>query len=126
VWERPSNVEGRRSFSDQLVTPEKLTGSPNIREGVLEALKTCYDPEIPYNIVDLGLIYDLQISDEGYVFVKMTVTTPACPVGPWLEDQVREAVLSVPGVKDVVVQIVFDPPWTPDKMSEQARRDLGI
>jgi FeS assembly SUF system protein len=126
VRERPDNVEGRRSFSDPLVTPEKLTGSPNIREGVLEALKTCYDPEIPYNIVDLGLIYDLQISDEGYVFVKMTVTTPACPVGPWLEDQVREAVLSVPGVKDVVVQIVFDPPWTPDKMSEQARRDLGI
>jgi FeS assembly SUF system protein len=98
----------------------------NMRELVLEALKTCYDPEIPYNIVDLGLIYDLQISDEGYVFIRMTVTTPACPVGPYLEDQVREAVLGVPGVRDVAVQIVFDPPWTIERMSEQARRDLGI
>lgn len=96
------------------------------KEDVLEALKSCYDPEIPYNIVDLGLIYDLKISGEGYVFVKMTVTTPACPVGPWLEEQVREAVLAVPGVKDVVVQIVFDPPWTPERMSPQARRDLGL
>ncbi|MEM0321355.1 MAG: iron-sulfur cluster assembly protein, partial [Thermoprotei archaeon] len=110
---------------DRLVSPEELSKQGDIRQGVLEALRECYDPEIPYNIVDLGLIYDLQISDEGYVFVKMTVTTPACPVGPWLEDQVREAVLNVPGVRDVVVQIVFDPPWTPDKMSEQARRDLG-
>lgn len=106
--------------------PGKPADLSAVRQGVLEALKTCYDPEIPYNIVDLGLIYDLRVGDDGVVSVKMTVTTPACPVGPWLEDQVREAVLNVPGVADVVVEIVFDPPWTPDKMSEQARRDLGI
>lgn len=109
-----------------MAMPGKPADLSAVRQGVLEALKTCYDPEIPYNIVDLGLIYDLRVGDDGVVSVKMTVTTPACPVGPWLEDQVREAVLNVPGVADVVVEIVFDPPWTPDKMSEQARRDLGI
>ncbi|MEM3671357.1 MAG: iron-sulfur cluster assembly protein [Thermoprotei archaeon] len=105
---------------------ELVKQTRDLKQIVLDALRTCYDPEIPYNIVDLGLVYDLQITEDKLVSVKMTVTTPACPVGPWLENQVREALFNVSGVNDVDVQIVFDPPWTPDKMSEQARRDPKI
>ncbi len=95
-------------------------------ERVLEALKVVYDPEIPFNIVDLGLIYELNINEKGEVKVKMTVTSPGCPVGPWLLDEVRNACLSVPGITKVDVDLVFDPPWTPEMMSEEAHKMLGI
>ncbi|MEM3830264.1 MAG: iron-sulfur cluster assembly protein [Conexivisphaerales archaeon] len=95
-------------------------------ERVLEALKVVYDPEIPFNIVDLGLIYELNINEKGEVKVKMTVTSPGCPVGPWLLDEVRNACLSVPGITKVDVELVFDPPWTPEMMSEEAHKMLGI
>ncbi len=95
-------------------------------ERVLEALKVVYDPEIPFNIVDLGLIYELNLNEKGEVKVKMTVTSPGCPVGPWLLDEVRNACLSVPGITKVDVELVFDPPWTPEMMSEEAHKMLGI
>ncbi len=93
---------------------------------LLEALKTCYDPEIPFNIVDLGLIYGLDVDKYGNVKIRMTVTSPGCPVGPWLIDEVKNACLSVPGVKRVDVDLVFEPLWTPRRMSEEAHRILGI
>ncbi|MEM0117262.1 MAG: iron-sulfur cluster assembly protein [Conexivisphaerales archaeon] len=105
-----------------------IATAPNekITNQLLEALKTCYDPEIPFNIVDLGLIYELNVDDSGHVSIKMTVTSPGCPVGPWLMDEVTRACMSVKGVRDVDVQIVFDPPWNPSMMSEEAHRALGI
>ncbi|MEM0074724.1 MAG: iron-sulfur cluster assembly protein [Conexivisphaerales archaeon] len=103
-----------------------VSPSREMAERVLEALKVVYDPEIPFNIVDLGLIYELNINEKGEVKVKMTVTSPGCPVGPWLLDEVRNACLSVPGITKVDVELVFDPPWTPEMMSEEAHKMLGI
>ncbi len=92
---------------------------------VTEALKEVYDPELHYNIVDLGLVYDVEIKD-GAVHILMTLTTPACPIGPMVIEQIQENVGLVPGVKDVDVEITFDPLWSPDMMSEEARADLGL
>lgn len=92
---------------------------------VIEALKNCYDPEIPVNIVDLGLIYDLKIED-GNVKIKMTLTSPFCPVGPLVIEQVKEEVMKVKGVKNVEVELVWEPRWTPDRMNEDARLSLGL
>ena len=94
-------------------------------EVITEALKEVYDPELHYNIVDLGLVYDVEVSD-GSVHIVMTLTTPACPVGPMVIDQIQENVGLLPGVKDVDVEITFDPPWGPDLISEEARADLGL
>jgi len=94
-------------------------------EVITEALKEVYDPELHYNIVDLGLVYDVEVSD-GSVHIIMTLTTPACPIGPMMIEQVQENVGLLPGVKDVDVEITFDPPWGPDLISEEARADLGL
>jgi len=99
---------------------------PVVSEDVVtEALKQVYDPELHYNIVDLGLVYDVEIKD-GAIHILMTLTTPACPIGPMVIEQIQENVGLVPGVKDVDVEITFDPLWSPDMMSEEARADLGL
>jgi len=95
------------------------------KEEVIKALKNCYDPEIPVNIVDLGLIYDLQI-ENGNVKITMTLTTPFCPVIPWVLDQIKNEVMKVKGVKNVEINLVWEPRWTPDRMSEEAKLILGI
>lgn len=95
------------------------------QEIVREALKDIYDPELHYNIVDLGLVYDIDIQ-EGKVKILMTLTTPACPIGPFVEEQVRDNLAYLPGVEDVEVEFTFDPPWDPSRMSEEARADLGL
>lgn len=92
---------------------------------VTEALKEVYDPELHYNIVDLGLVYDVEVKD-GAIHILMTLTTPACPIGPMVIEQIQENVGLLPGVKDVDVEITFDPLWSPDMMSEEARADLGL
>lgn len=92
---------------------------------VREALKEIYDPEINYNIVDLGLVYGIGVQD-GLVNVRMTLTTPACPIGPMVEDQIRENVMMIPGVKDVQIQFTFNPLWNPTMMSDEAKADLGF
>jgi metal-sulfur cluster biosynthetic enzyme len=94
-------------------------------EVVTEALKEVYDPELNYNIVDLGLVYEVDVKD-GDVHVLMTLTTPACPIGPMIIEQIQESIGLMPGVRDVDVEFTFDPPWGPDMMSEDARHDLGI
>ena len=94
-------------------------------EAVTEALREVYDPELHYNIVDLGLVYEVDIKD-GDVHVLMTLTTPACPVGPMIIEQVQEMVGIMPGVKDVDVEITFDPMWSPDLMSDEAKAGLGV
>lgn len=91
---------------------------------VLEALTAVYDPEIPVDIVNLGLVYDVAI-DGGTVSVRMTTTSPGCPIGDFLAAEVERALLKLPGVEAVRVEFVWDPPWTPERMSEEARHRLG-
>ena len=96
------------------------------QEEVYEALRTVYDPEIPVNVVDLGLIYDVQVSDENDVFVQMTLTFPGCGMGPHIAQQAEWAIQDVEGVEDVQIELTFDPPWSPDLISDEARSSLGI
>jgi Predicted metal-sulfur cluster biosynthetic enzyme len=95
-----------------------------LRDQVWEILHDVYDPEIPLNIADLGLIYDLQVSDAGEVSILMTLTSPGCPIGDMLADEIRDRVMSIPGVKDVHVEFTFDPLWTPERISEEGRQML--
>jgi FeS assembly SUF system protein len=95
-------------------------------EAVIAALKDIYDPEIPVNIYDLGLIYGVDVSPEGAVMVTMTLTTPHCPVAESMPGEVELRVGAVPGVRDAEVELVWDPPWDPAKMSDEARLELGM
>ncbi len=103
-----------------------FTGSGALHDAVATAIGTVYDPEIPVNVYELGLIYSVDIDDAGKVAVIMTVTAPACPVADILPLQVADAVRTVSGVTDADVQLVWDPPWTPDRMSEAAKLELGM
>jgi metal-sulfur cluster biosynthetic enzyme len=96
-----------------------------IEDRIWLALRTCYDPELPVNIVDLGLIYGIEIQ-ESKVKVRMTLTSPACAMGQIIVSDVKNRLLSLPEIKDVEVEMVFDPPWDLSMMSEQAKLDLGI
>ena len=98
----------------------------DLYEAVIAALKEIYDPEIPVNIYDLGLIYDVIVSPEAHAKVIMTLTTPHCPVAESMPGEVEIRVLSVPGVRDAEVKLVWDPPWDPSKMSDEARLELGM
>ncbi len=95
-------------------------------DDIVNALKTVYDPEIPADIYELGLIYRIDISDDGAVSVDMTLTTPNCPSAQELPSMVENAVASVPGVRDVKVEVVWDPPWDPSRMSDEARVVLNM
>ena len=96
------------------------------KESIISALKNIYDPEIPVNIYDLGLVYEISIDDSSNVHIRMTLTAPNCPIAEDMPDLVRDEVKRVEGVKDVVVEIVFDPPWDKDMLSEAALLELGL
>jgi FeS assembly SUF system protein len=98
----------------------------DLQQAIVETLKTIYDPEIPVDIYELGLIYDVTVTDEGDATVTMTLTTPHCPVAESMPGEVELRVLSVPGVRDAEVKLVWDPPWDPSKMSDEARLELGM
>jgi len=98
----------------------------DLHEAVIEALKSIYDPEIPVDIYELGLIYDVEVNEEGDAIVTMTLTTPHCPVAESMPGEVELRVLSVPGIRDAEVKLVWDPPWDPSKMSDEARLELGM
>ena len=106
--------------------PSGQVPNEELRDTVIEALKSIYDPEIPVDIYELGLIYDVEISEDGDATVTMTLTTPHCPVAESLPNEVELRVLSVPGIRDAVVNLVWDPPWDPSKMSDEARLELGM
>jgi FeS assembly SUF system protein len=109
-------------------TPEGAT-EPPVRvneDGVIAVCKTVFDPEIPVDVYELGLIYAIEIADDGHVKVEMTLTTPSCPSAQELPAQVEEAVRAVPGVTDVTVEVVWDPPWNQSRMSEDARLALNM
>ena len=95
------------------------------KEQVYEALQDCYDPEIPVNIVDLGLVYDVEV-EEDTVAVKMTLTTPGCGMGGMIASNAQSLIMEIPGVKEANVDLVWDPPWDPSRISEEAREKLGI
>jgi len=98
----------------------------DLREKIIEALRTCYDPEIPVNIYELGLIYNIDIDPQFSVNVRMTLTSPGCPVAGSLPPEVQYKVESVMGVKSAQVDLVWDPPWNPSRMSEAAKLQLGM
>lgn len=97
-----------------------------LQPAIMDALRTVYDPEIPVNITELGLIYDVLVDAAARVGIRMTLTAPACPAAQTLPGEVREKASQVPGVTDARVEVVWDPPWTKDRMSEAARLQLGF
>ena len=108
--------------------PEEPKGGAgsDLQAEVVNALKSIYDPEIPVDIYELGLIYGVDISEDGDAIVTMTLTTPHCPVAESLPQEVELRTMSVPGIRDAVVNLVWDPPWDPSKMSDEARLELGM
>ena len=115
--------------SELAETGQMVSDAPKLAElrpPVLKALSTVFDPEIPVNIYDLGLIYDVIVDATGTVGIRMTLTAPACPAAQFLPRQVRDAVMAVPGVTDVKLDVVWDPPWDRDRMSEAAKLQLGM
>jgi len=97
-----------------------------IEAQVLDALRSCFDPEIPVNIYELGLVYDVHVDPAGVVTIKMTLTSPHCPAAQSLPAEIEAKVKAVPGVAEVKIDLVWDPPWDPSKMSEAARLQLGM
>jgi FeS assembly SUF system protein len=108
--------------NDNPVVPEVKP----LEERVVDVLKTCFDPEIPVNIYDLGLIYEVKVEEGNDVYVKMTLTSPACPVAETLPPDVENKIREIPDVNNAKVEITFDPPWDKDMMSEEAKLELGF
>ncbi|MBK7257015.1 MAG: metal-sulfur cluster assembly factor [Ignavibacteriae bacterium] len=108
----------------EAIVSETINASVNEAQ-VYDALRQCYDPEIPVNVVELGLIYDVKIIDD-WVGVKMTLTTPGCGMSGMIAQDVRNRVLGLPGVKEADVRIVWEPAWTPERMTPEARKKLGL
>ncbi|MFN3553057.1 MAG: SUF system Fe-S cluster assembly protein [Novosphingobium meiothermophilum] len=124
-------LERKRDYLEGFLAAKPAGASPgepggDLYEGVIAALREIFDPEIPVNIYDLGLIYGVEVSDEADVTVTMTLTTPHCPVAESMPGEVELRVSSVPGVRDAEVNLVWDPPWDPAKMSDEAKLELGM
>ena len=125
------SFERRRDYLEGFLAqkpPVAHAGEPggDLYESVIDALKDIFDPEIPVNIYDLGLIYGVDVTADGDAKVTMTLTTPHCPVAESMPGEVELRVGSVPGVRDAEVLLVWDPPWGPDKMTDEARLELGM
>lgn len=116
-----------KPISAESKIPEAVTSREEVEKLVWQQLKTCYDPEIPHNIVDLGLIYGCQISEGDdntrRIDIRMTLTAPGCGMGEWLKQDARNKLLNIPTVKEVNIEMVFDPPWDQSKMSPVLRRE---
>ncbi|MDR1813546.1 MAG: SUF system Fe-S cluster assembly protein [Tannerella sp.] len=97
-----------------------------IEEQIVKALKTVYDPEIPVNVYDLGLIYKIEVDDAGNVVIEMTFTAPNCPVADYIVEDIRDKVETINGVRSAQINLVFDPPWDKEMMSEEAKLELGL
>lgn len=105
---------------------KKKTNEKALKEQVIAALKTVYDPEIPVNIYDLGLIYDVSIDEKNHAHIQMTLTSPGCPVAQTFPATVEQAINQVEDISDCTVELVWEPPWAQDRMSEVAKLELGI
>ena len=126
----PESVARKRDYLAGFLAgdtePQPPADDSELRDRVIDALKSVYDPEIPVDIYELGLIYDIQISEDADAVITMTLTTPHCPVAESLPQEVELRVLSVPGIRDAEVKVVWDPPWDPSQMSDEARLELGM
>jgi FeS assembly SUF system protein len=123
------NEAGTMNVLDWLRRGDKIdeAGGGNLQARVIEALRTVFDPEIPVNIYDLGLVYALDVDeDEGRVAIRMTLTAPGCPVAQTFPSIVEDVVRSIEGVNDATVELVWDPPWSRERMSDAARLQLGL
>ena len=129
-WRRPNPAIPSQDLRQGLNTPAQI--DPNNRPAIpsrddrVAALRTVYDPEIPVNLYDLGLIYDLDIAPDGAVHIRMTLTTPACPVAQQMPGRVAQAVEQAPGVTRAHVDLIWEPPWNQDKISDEAKLQLGL
>jgi FeS assembly SUF system protein len=124
-------LERKKDYLEGFLAQQPSAASPgepggDLYERVIDALKEIYDPEIPVNIYDLGLIYGVDVTDEGDVAITMTLTTPHCPVAESMPGEVELRASTVPGVRDAEVNLVWDPPWGPNLMSDEARLELGM
>ncbi|HET9148994.1 MAG TPA: SUF system Fe-S cluster assembly protein [Alphaproteobacteria bacterium] len=125
---RPHVSEPAPALETASSAPEAATpaGGNAVRERVIDTLTTIYDPEIPVNIYELGLVYELDVNADGDVAILMTLTSPSCPVAESLPPEVEAKVGAVEGVRSVKVDLTWDPPWTPERMSEAAKLELGF
>ena len=112
-------------MTDQATIPAAAPAA-DLREGIVAALRTVYDPEIPVNIYDLGLVYGIDVGDDGRVDVRMTLTAPGCPVAGSLPGEVEERLEEVAGVREANVELVWEPTWSPDVLSEDVKLQLGL
>lgn len=124
-------LERKKDYLDGFLSQKPAQAAPGepggeLYENVIGALKEIFDPEIPVNIYDLGLIYGVDVSDDGDVAIMMTLTTPHCPVAESMPGEVELRASAVPGVRSAEVNLVWDPPWDPAKMSDEARLELGM
>jgi FeS assembly SUF system protein len=110
----------------EVVQPSVVRSSSEIEQAVIEVLRTVFDPEIPVNIYEMGLIYEIDVDTGGRVLVRMTLTSPGCPVAGSLMPEIERKIAAVPGVTDVVVELVWEPPWDPSRMTDAARLQLGM
>ncbi|KLE32188.1 SUF system Fe-S cluster assembly protein [Aurantiacibacter gangjinensis] len=117
-------LEGFLAKKPKSVAPGEPGGE--LHQAVIDALKEIYDPEIPVNIYDLGLIYNVEVAEDADVVITMTLTTPNCPVAESMPAEVEMRAASLPGVRDAEVVVTWDPPWDPSKMSDEARLELGM
>jgi FeS assembly SUF system protein len=115
-----------RRKAPEIERPAPDEGDPVLAEAVMDAIRSVRDPEIPVNLVDLGLIYELMVRRDGVTYIEMTLTTPACPVAGSLPGQVQQVVSMVPGVTIVLVKLVWTPTWTQARMSDEAKLELGL
>lgn len=122
----PKNLN-QTNVVDRAVDQSKTPQQKAVAEKVIEALRTVYDPELPVNLYDLGLIYDIDVDSEtSAVYVQMTLTAPGCPVAGTLPGEVQKKIESIPGIPQAVVELVWDPPWSRERMSEAALLELGL
>src|SRR5262245_11878850 len=105
---------------------ENQTTTPDLKQAIVKALESCYDPEIPVNIYELGLIYDIALDEGNKANVKMTLTSPACPAAASLPAEVESKIKTIPGITAASVEVVWEPPWNPGMMSEFAKLELGF
>ena len=120
------NDKNKQSVSDEILTAEDAKELAPLYDDVVMAIKQVYDPEIPVNIYDLGLIYELVINKKHEVFIKMTFTAPTCPMADQVLEEVKATVSDVPGVAGCSVELVFEPPWDQSMLSDEARVELGL
>ena len=111
---------------DEMASEQQVNDQERIEHEIGEALKTVNDPELGIDIINLGLVYDIEVAESGDVHIRYSLTTMGCPIGPLIEDQIRDVTAPIEGIGEVTCELVFYPPWTPEKMTPLARSALGI